>query len=348
MENAETLGSYEETLALYERLFRIEPELVAYDLHPEYLSTKFAQGARPAQGRRPAPPRAHRRRRRRALASASPSSGSPSTGRATGPTARSGAARSSSPTGRASSASATCCPCPMPGGAAAVRRPARMAYGLLAGIDSALLHHPGADRLMHVAVRGGARHPADDGGQAHQHAHDLVHGPTLRRGRGHRRRALRRALRGSGRHRARGDRRPGRPRAPTRSASTMRDGVRVARPAARCSRASSATSPPATPAGDRLDALPPRGRRGVGRRRRCSSRASAGSSTSRPPGGVFMNRILMAGIAERGARGRAHLHHAREAARQRRERQLRPGGRGVGEPRERRVGSTSRSRTSGA
>ncbi len=42
MENAETLDSFEATEQLYERLFRISPELVAHDLHPEYLSTKWA------------------------------------------------------------------------------------------------------------------------------------------------------------------------------------------------------------------------------------------------------------------------------------------------------------------
>jgi len=42
MENAETLEHYERTLELYQRMFRITPELVAYDLHPEYLPTKFA------------------------------------------------------------------------------------------------------------------------------------------------------------------------------------------------------------------------------------------------------------------------------------------------------------------
>ena len=42
MENAETLDSFEATERLYERLFRISPELVAHDLHPEYLSTKWA------------------------------------------------------------------------------------------------------------------------------------------------------------------------------------------------------------------------------------------------------------------------------------------------------------------
>jgi hydrogenase maturation protein HypF len=42
MENAETLATFERTLALYQRLFRIDPEVIAHDLHPEYLSTKWA------------------------------------------------------------------------------------------------------------------------------------------------------------------------------------------------------------------------------------------------------------------------------------------------------------------
>lgn len=49
MQNAETLAHYERTLGLYQRLFRIEPDIVAYDLHPEYLSTKFAREALEAQ-----------------------------------------------------------------------------------------------------------------------------------------------------------------------------------------------------------------------------------------------------------------------------------------------------------
>jgi hydrogenase maturation protein HypF len=38
----ETLRSYTEGIAHFERLFAIEPEVVAHDLHPEYLSTKHA------------------------------------------------------------------------------------------------------------------------------------------------------------------------------------------------------------------------------------------------------------------------------------------------------------------
>ncbi len=43
MENLETLAHFETTIELYKRLFRIEPETIAYDMHPEYLSTKYAQ-----------------------------------------------------------------------------------------------------------------------------------------------------------------------------------------------------------------------------------------------------------------------------------------------------------------
>jgi len=43
MENVETLEHFGNTISLYKSLFRIEPEIVAHDLHPDYLSTKYAQ-----------------------------------------------------------------------------------------------------------------------------------------------------------------------------------------------------------------------------------------------------------------------------------------------------------------
>ncbi len=43
MENMETLEHFDNTIFLYKKLFRIEPEIIAYDLHPDYLSTKYAQ-----------------------------------------------------------------------------------------------------------------------------------------------------------------------------------------------------------------------------------------------------------------------------------------------------------------
>jgi hydrogenase maturation protein HypF len=42
LENYETLVFYRETLDRMKQLFRIEPTAVAYDLHPQYLSTKLA------------------------------------------------------------------------------------------------------------------------------------------------------------------------------------------------------------------------------------------------------------------------------------------------------------------
>jgi hydrogenase maturation protein HypF len=42
VENFETMRSFEEGIALFKRLFQIEPEAVVYDLHPDYLSTRYA------------------------------------------------------------------------------------------------------------------------------------------------------------------------------------------------------------------------------------------------------------------------------------------------------------------
>jgi len=42
LENAETLGSFSEGIEHFRRLFDVEPKVVAHDLHPDYLSTKYA------------------------------------------------------------------------------------------------------------------------------------------------------------------------------------------------------------------------------------------------------------------------------------------------------------------
>ena len=42
LENAQTLRSFTEGISHFRRLFDIDPRVVAYDLHPEYLSTKYA------------------------------------------------------------------------------------------------------------------------------------------------------------------------------------------------------------------------------------------------------------------------------------------------------------------
>ena len=96
----ETLRSFTEGIEHFRRLFDVDPQVVAYDLHPEYLSTKYAldlDGRGP--GRRAAPPRPHRllpgrQRLARATGRAVASSGWPSTAPATAPTAPSGAVSS--------------------------------------------------------------------------------------------------------------------------------------------------------------------------------------------------------------------------------------------------------------
>lgn len=42
LENQETYEAFEKTIELYQKLFRIKPEVIAYDLHPDYLSTRYA------------------------------------------------------------------------------------------------------------------------------------------------------------------------------------------------------------------------------------------------------------------------------------------------------------------
>jgi hydrogenase maturation protein HypF len=48
MENMETLEHFGDTVSLYKRLFHIEPEIIACDLHPDYLATEYAEELRAA------------------------------------------------------------------------------------------------------------------------------------------------------------------------------------------------------------------------------------------------------------------------------------------------------------
>ena len=51
LENLETLRSYTDGIEHFKRLFHVSPSVVAYDLHPEYLSTKYALGLAEIQTR---------------------------------------------------------------------------------------------------------------------------------------------------------------------------------------------------------------------------------------------------------------------------------------------------------
>ncbi len=42
MENWETYKDFQKSVEHYEKLFRIKPEIIAHDLHPDYLSTRYA------------------------------------------------------------------------------------------------------------------------------------------------------------------------------------------------------------------------------------------------------------------------------------------------------------------
>jgi hydrogenase maturation protein HypF len=44
MENLETLEHFETSITAYEKLFRLKPEALIHDLHPDYLSTHYAKG----------------------------------------------------------------------------------------------------------------------------------------------------------------------------------------------------------------------------------------------------------------------------------------------------------------
>jgi hydrogenase maturation protein HypF len=59
MENAETLEHFENTVELYKRLFRVESEAIAHDMHPEYLATKYAYRVAESSGLRLVPVQHH-------------------------------------------------------------------------------------------------------------------------------------------------------------------------------------------------------------------------------------------------------------------------------------------------
>ncbi len=147
LDDADTLEHYEATLALYERIFRVSPELVAHDLHPEYLSTKYALSLDlPSEGVQ------HHHAHVAAVAAengvAEPVVGLAydGTGYGTDGTIWGGEVLVASWSGFERFAHLR--RVPMPGGQAAIRHPARMALGLLLGMDEGLLNLPGSAQLQ--------------------------------------------------------------------------------------------------------------------------------------------------------------------------------------------------------
>ena len=59
MDNEETLEHFENTVNLYRKLFRVQPEVIAHDLHPDYLSTRYALRYAAEQGLKTVPVQHH-------------------------------------------------------------------------------------------------------------------------------------------------------------------------------------------------------------------------------------------------------------------------------------------------
>ena len=61
LDTEEAMAAYRSALDTYREVFRVEPELVAHDLHPDFADHAVRRRARDPAGRRAAPSRAHRR-----------------------------------------------------------------------------------------------------------------------------------------------------------------------------------------------------------------------------------------------------------------------------------------------
>ena len=144
LENAETLASFENTVELYEKLFRVDPEIIAYDLHPEYLSSKWAlQQPQPKVGvqhhhAHVVSVTAEHGVAERVIGVAFDGTGYGEDGRIWG-------GEVLLADWRGYERFAHLAYVPMPGGGGAVKRPARMALGTLWVLG--LLDHPGAAAL---------------------------------------------------------------------------------------------------------------------------------------------------------------------------------------------------------
>ena len=213
LENYETLRSFTEGIDHFGALFAVEPEVVAHDLHPEYLSTKYAlerEGVELVGVQHhhahlaaclaehgeidPAHP---------ALGAIFDGTGYGLDGTVWGGELLLGDLRSFRRVG-------SLLPVALPGGERAIRQPWRMACSWLSAAFDGRAAAPAIARRPCRSPRVGAGAPADR--HRHRRAGDDEHGPPVRRGRRARRNPCRGQLRGSGGHRARGRMRPQRAR----------------------------------------------------------------------------------------------------------------------------------------
>ena len=127
LENWETLRSFREGVDHFERLFAVEPEVVAHDLHPDYLSTGYALEREGVEHVGVQHHHAHLAACLAEHGETGPAVGAIFDGTGYGPTARPGAESSWSATSWASSGPGCCSRCAC---RAATARPRAVAHGL--------------------------------------------------------------------------------------------------------------------------------------------------------------------------------------------------------------------------
>ncbi len=144
LENLETLAAFEEAVARMERFLQVRPEIVAHDLHPEYVSTLYARDSR--TGRKFAVQHHHAHvasaMAEHALTGRVIGVAYDGTGYGTDGTAWGGEILAAGFEG--AERLATFRPVPLPGGEAAIREPWRIAFALL---EDAFPEGPPLDRF---------------------------------------------------------------------------------------------------------------------------------------------------------------------------------------------------------
>ncbi len=145
MENAETFDAWLEAKATYERLFELTPSRVACDMHPEYLTTKWAAG----QDLPTTSVQHHHAHIVSAMAEhglEGPVLGFAFDGTGAGPDGAIWGGEALLCNLASYERFANFAYFPLPGGAAAIKQPLRCAYGALWAFD--LLEHPGAQSVL--------------------------------------------------------------------------------------------------------------------------------------------------------------------------------------------------------
>ncbi|MCL2605789.1 MAG: carbamoyltransferase HypF [Coriobacteriia bacterium] len=155
LEDSETLDAFTDSIEQYQRLFKIAPQVIAHDLHPEYLSTKWAQVQEEQSASSKNPIQligVQHHHAHIAAAAAQHDITSPvigiafdGTGYGTDGTIWGGEVLIASTNTPTFERYAHLCPFALPGGAGAIKRPIRTLYALL---DSyGLRDHPAALRI---------------------------------------------------------------------------------------------------------------------------------------------------------------------------------------------------------